>query len=497
MTVHPVTTTSGSGVPASSKPPEGFSPWPALGAFALSVALTWSVGAWLQGWHLAWGLLLTEVCFFAAPAGLVLAWQPSLRGGAAFDLPSFGSLWKTALLALPVIGLAVATGLAVREALQVPLPSESLGWPLALVVAIAAPLGEELLYRPVLQAALSRVWKPGNAILATALLFGLVHGSGVRFGETFLLGLFTGVVFNKTGSYWACTLFHLLSNTLGPALFARAALPGGLAGALAPLLLAVVAIWLAGRLGPPAPLDMGGWRALLGWRLFGGGRLPPPAGSGRGSFVAIHWGVVAAMAVLVVLATLAELRDRVPPPAPLLEARQSDLWVVRADEMIVCESRIEFTGAVAPPRSFRLALPYPEARIAQVRLGEADLKWRMIYLDLFEVIMPEGVPADALPPLVVGWDLPMTALDRSARGYAARLQALLPVLAYRLDLVLPPDSPWQLGSDPAVHQTTLFSIDDPGTRPRHFYGTCGIRLRKRGDAAGPAPGRSGNTRGEE
>jgi membrane protease YdiL (CAAX protease family) len=456
-----------------------FSAWPALAAFGLSVALTWSVGARLQIWNLALGLFLTEVCFFAGPALWVLIWQSPLRAGTDFGFPTARQLGGIALLALPVIGLAVGKGLAVRGALEVPLPSEFLSWPVAIVVAIAAPLCEELLFRPMLQGALSRVWKPRNAILATALLFGLVHGSGVRFGETFLLGLFAGVVFNKTGSYWACVLFHLLSNTLGPALFAYSAKMGWLASPFVGVPLVGLAIWLAGRLGPPAPLDLGGWRALIGWRLFGGGRLPSSGGGRRSLLVATYWGLAAAMAALVGLATVTELRQRVLPPAPLLEARQSDTWVMRTDEMIVCDSRIEFTGTVAPPRKFRLALPYPEARIMQVRLGDADLKWRMTYLDLFEVIMPEGIPADALPPLLIQWDLPMTALDREARGFAARLQALLPVMAYRLDLVLPPDSPWQLGSDPTVKQTTLFSIDDPGARPRHFYGTCGIRLRRR------------------
>ncbi|MCP5521345.1 MAG: CPBP family intramembrane metalloprotease [Verrucomicrobiales bacterium] len=479
MTVQPHSNRTNAGATAAAGQGGTFSPWPALAAFVVSVASTWSAGAWLQTWRLAPGLLLTELCFFAAPASLVLLCQPWLRAGEVFVAPSLRRLGQTVLLALPVIGLAVGKGLAVREALKIPVPTEPLAWPVALVVAFAAPVCEELLFRPVLQGALSRIWKPSNAILATALLFGLVHGSGVRFGETFLLGLFAGVVFHKTGSYWACVLLHVLSNTLGPALFRQAAMLGWLTSPFVALPLAAVAIWLSGRLGPPAPLDLGGWRAVIGWRLFGGGRLPGPAGGRRGSFVASFWGLAAAMTFLVVLATFQELRERIPPPVPMLEARQSDTWLVREDEMIVCESRIEFTGSAVPPREFRLALPYPEARIARVRLGDADLKWRMTYLDLFEVILPEEVPANALPALEIEWDLPMTALDRDGRGYTARLQALLPVLAYRLDLILPPDSPWQLGSDPALHRTTLFSIEDPGTRPRHFFGTCGIRLRKR------------------
>lgn len=488
MTVQPAAPSNDSGA-CGPTPPGLFTPWPALGAFGVSVALTWSVGAFLQTRHLPLGLLLTELLFFAVPAWLVLSRQPGLKAGGVFRPPPIGRLWQTVLLALPVIALAVGRGLAVREVLQVPLPSEDLAWPVALVVAFAAPLCEELLFRPVLQGALTRLWKPRNAILATALLFALVHGSGVRFGETFLLGLFTGVVFHKTGSYWACVLFHVLSNTLGPAWFARAAALGWLANPFVALLLAVLAIWLAGRLGPPAPLDLGGWRAVIGWRLFGGGQAPAPGVARRASFVATYWGLAAAMVVLVTLATVVELRNLVPPlppPPPELQARQSDTWVLRTDDLIACESRVAFAGPAVPPRNFRLALPYPEARIAAVRLGDADAKWRMTYLDLFEVILPEGIPADALPTLVIEWDLPVAALDRDARGFTARLQALLPVAAYRLDLLLPPDSPWQLGSDTTAHRTTLFSIDDAGTRPRHFYGTCGIRLRPRAAAAEPA-----------
>ena len=72
--------------------------------------------------------------------------------------------------------------------------------------------------RPVLQRAFSLYWGPRASVLAAALLFALLHGSWLRFGETFVLGLFCGVLFLKTGSYWACVLFHAVANAMGPPL---------------------------------------------------------------------------------------------------------------------------------------------------------------------------------------------------------------------------------------------------------------------------------------
>ena len=73
-----------------------------------------------------------------------------------------------------------------------------------------------------LQSAFATIWRPGAAVFATAVLFGLVHGNFIRFPETFLMGLFSGVVYLKTGNYWLCVLFQAIANMLGPALWLQA-----------------------------------------------------------------------------------------------------------------------------------------------------------------------------------------------------------------------------------------------------------------------------------
>jgi membrane protease YdiL (CAAX protease family) len=79
---------------------------------------------------------------------------------------------------------------------------------LALVPAVA----EELLFRGVAWAA----WRPRlgttGAIVATAIAFGLYHGSIHRFAIVAFAGLLLGVVRASSGSLWPAIAFHVANN---------------------------------------------------------------------------------------------------------------------------------------------------------------------------------------------------------------------------------------------------------------------------------------------
>jgi len=87
---------------------------------------------------------------------------------------------------------------------------DTLLW-VVLAAVICAPLVEELLYRVILQSAARRLLPRWAAIIATALVFAVVH----RWPDAvplLPLALVLGVVYDCTRSYWSVVVLHVLFN---------------------------------------------------------------------------------------------------------------------------------------------------------------------------------------------------------------------------------------------------------------------------------------------
>ena len=84
-----------------------------------------------------------------------------------------------------------------------------------LLVSFFAPIIEEILFRGIIQKGMiNNGVKPRNAIIISALVFGLVHFNPWQFIGAFLLGLVLGVVFFKTKSLLMPILLHFFNNTI-------------------------------------------------------------------------------------------------------------------------------------------------------------------------------------------------------------------------------------------------------------------------------------------
>lgn len=83
-----------------------------------------------------------------------------------------------------------------------------------LFFVICAPIFEELLFR---KAIISRISKYGDgiALVFSALIFGLFHGNLLQGGYAFILGLFFGYVFIKTGKIRYSIVMHMFVNFVG------------------------------------------------------------------------------------------------------------------------------------------------------------------------------------------------------------------------------------------------------------------------------------------
>jgi len=81
-------------------------------------------------------------------------------------------------------------------------------------ITVAAPLLEEIVFRGVLFQTIKRYAGSTVAIVASAGLFGAVHGTLYVGLNIFFLGLLFGYLFDKTGSIVPCITLHFLFNVV-------------------------------------------------------------------------------------------------------------------------------------------------------------------------------------------------------------------------------------------------------------------------------------------
>ncbi len=85
-------------------------------------------------------------------------------------------------------------------------------WFVFVFMVIIAPIIEELVFRGLILRGFIKRYKPVNAILYSAILFGIVHGNPILMLWGFILGLLLGWLFYLTRSLVPCILTHAVSN---------------------------------------------------------------------------------------------------------------------------------------------------------------------------------------------------------------------------------------------------------------------------------------------
>jgi membrane protease YdiL (CAAX protease family) len=168
---------------------------------------------------------LIAVLFEAAliPLALLLALPLGLAPWRAFGVSVLGLV--TALFAtVPlVVALALFGWIGSRwfrevESLVRPLIDalfRGRGVPAVLLVSALAGVGEELLFRGVIQAGLSASFGPWPGLLMAAVLFGLMHAlSRAYFVLATLMGVYLGVLYQATGSLLIPAIVHGLYDAV-------------------------------------------------------------------------------------------------------------------------------------------------------------------------------------------------------------------------------------------------------------------------------------------
>ncbi len=88
------------------------------------------------------------------------------------------------------------------------------------VMGIAVPVLEEIFFRGCLLGALQHKWGPRVALVGSALFFGLLHLNPLLFPVYFLLGILTGLLYQRRKSLLAPIVFHSLNNLTSLAVMA-------------------------------------------------------------------------------------------------------------------------------------------------------------------------------------------------------------------------------------------------------------------------------------
>lgn len=83
------------------------------------------------------------------------------------------------------------------------------------VMAFFPALFEELFFRGALQTLLERWWKaPLLALLATSIVFSIIHASVYLFLSRFVLGFVLGLMYQRSKNIWVNIIAHFLNNTI-------------------------------------------------------------------------------------------------------------------------------------------------------------------------------------------------------------------------------------------------------------------------------------------
>jgi membrane protease YdiL (CAAX protease family) len=81
-----------------------------------------------------------------------------------------------------------------------------------LLTLVAAPAGEEALFRGLMYPLLRKRVNILASTLVTAVVFGLLHGNAVQFASTLPLAVLLALVYERTHALWPCVLLHLGFN---------------------------------------------------------------------------------------------------------------------------------------------------------------------------------------------------------------------------------------------------------------------------------------------
>lgn len=167
-------------------------------------------------------MFVCELLIVGIPLGIAYLIRKKLTNSKSFNL----KIEKMRILPFIIIGSVVLLfGIADPIGNIIPMPESfkksimdfgsQKGVFAFLLLVIAAPILEELLFRGIILDGLLKRYSPLTAILISSLLFGLAHLNPWSFINGFIIGIFSGWVYFKTRSVFPSIIIHASANLSG------------------------------------------------------------------------------------------------------------------------------------------------------------------------------------------------------------------------------------------------------------------------------------------
>jgi membrane protease YdiL (CAAX protease family) len=185
--------------------------WPNL--FWIPFGLGWVIS---RRSHPGLGQIFGTLAVLSVVSGILWVaksvWHDQWRKALPLARVGTGTLVWTALCVLAFFPVQIAWFAAMDRTIGLPDLLDPISVLGAFGVVLAAPLAEEVLFRGYGLARIRELGGEGRALLFTALMFALLHGSWVKLPGTFAIGLFLGWLVLRTGSLWPAILGHFINN---------------------------------------------------------------------------------------------------------------------------------------------------------------------------------------------------------------------------------------------------------------------------------------------
>lgn len=424
------------------------------------------------------GLLVNEIVFIMIPAAIILRVHRKTLDVKQFSIPNVRQFSLTILIGGCVAFIGVYQGIATRKAL---LGVDSSGIDVTgtisfLVVIILAPLCEELLFRPVIQNGLASHWSNCTAVILTAILFGLFHLSLIRFAETFLLGLFAGIVFLKTRQFWCPVAIHVVVNSLGPVLWRNAPHLTFLLNPIMISLLTCVAFVGCYFLGEPSPTPLRGLLQHLKWAAFGTPQALQITQAKSRRMTVLIWAIIVCLMALLSYGHVMMLHQLEEPKFKCnYVVSEEDDWTVVSTKEIQARSRLVIKKSPQNYEDLIVQLPFQEATVQKVRFADNDLSFSRSQPGEYNIDLSSHHDTIQSATITILWSFPITCLTppSEGQGYTAPLKSLVPSDSFSLLVTITDGSDFRFSfGDIEVGTERVFkaSFDKPKMDYGNWYG---------------------------
>ncbi len=258
-------------------------------------------------------------------------------------------------------------------------------------------------------------------------------------------------------------------NALGPLLWRNAQHLTSLFNPVVVSALACVALAGCYKLGGASPVPLRGLWQRLNWAAFGT-TTPEPTAPTMSRKPALLAGVISACLIAMMCYAHVVVVRQLRPPRPRSNyvVAEQDEWMITSPETIQARSTLTIQKSPKTYEDLVLQLPFPEARMQKVSLGDVDLPFSQLEPNEYHVDWSSQQDTIQSGSIAVLWNFPTTCLTPTEQwGYGAPLRSLVPAVSFSLKVTIAEGSGFQF-VDRQPHTAPVVNL--PSSRPRMNHG---------------------------